>query len=158
MASPTPTSKSHTTLPKRGQRSGAGLSFPANAAEYTGDVSLQMHRALAFVLVAVFAAGPALNLRCLIVCAPKAPAAEPVESCHQSSDSTAVAPASTHCPNPAAAFPALGAKRIELTLLSALTLDVSTLLPSARTSVDVGASSVPTASPPGPPLLIPLRI
>ena len=119
-----------------------------------------MQRILAAVVVAVFIAGPAPNLQCLLSCAPVTPASALSESCHHSASPERSVSGVGDCADRLLQPPAVAAKRLD----GASRVVVSTVaveFPGQPTS-DVSSESVlfdlSAARPPLPHVLIALRI
>jgi hypothetical protein len=126
---------------------------------YCGSGStFAMKRISLLVLVVAFLAGPALNLRCLLSCAPLHATAPPAEGCqHSTGPNQTVSPAGD-CGVRLGAVPALASKRVSLTSFAfVLTNQTSVELPTYQPPETSSVSRL-SVSPPLSSLLIPLRI
>jgi hypothetical protein len=116
-----------------------------------------MQRILSFVLFVAFVAGPALNLRCWLSCAPLHSTAMPARSCNHSTDSEQAISPAADCGIRLSA-PALASKRVSLTLFSFVVTSQPSLEPQTYSSVESRSISTLSTSPALASLLIPLRI
>lgn len=119
-----------------------------------------MQRAIAIIVLVVFATGSALNLPCLFSCAQLRPAAASAESCHRSADSAPEISELGDCVVGLTQVPVLTAKRANArpTLLLATTVIDTSAPPRRHASSASQGLRIAAAVPPQPPHLIPLRI
>lgn len=117
-----------------------------------------MKRISLLALVVAFLAGPALNLRCLLSCAPLHATATPAEGCQHSTGPDQALSAAADCGVRLASAPALASKRVSLVSVAfVLTNQTSVDLPSYQPPETSSVSRL-SVSPPLSSLLIPLRI
>ena len=119
-----------------------------------------MRQVLTLIVLAFFATGSALNLRCLFSCAPLHRAAESAESCHHSTDSAQKISELGDCGAGLTQPPALIGKRSDPgpSLLVAAIAAISLGQPWHDLSSTSETTNITAAGPPQPFLLIPLRI
>jgi len=117
-----------------------------------------MQRLFGFLVLMLFAAGPALNVRCLVSCAPE-PASESADHCHGTADAPAQLSGVAECGEGPADAVALVAQRGD-TKMSAAFAAIGSLDFGQQPPPDASGSESVYALTAGPPasLLIPLRI